>query len=103
MIRAYIDELHDIVISASEDGFVYLWNKLNQENNNKKNYYYEFFKPFEKDTPCCSFFANDQCTANYLKKVFTLTTKIMINSIIVNVTLGGRLQVLLNCEELESA
>lgn len=89
-----------MVISASADGFVYVWNKFNKEGKSKKNYSCEFFKPFEKDTPTCSFFVNDVSTTCYLKKLFNVTTKLFVSTIIINVSLSGRLQVLLNCEEL---
>jgi hypothetical protein len=100
MIRANYEETNELVITASEDGFVYIWNKINKENSNKKNYAYEFFKPFARDTSSCSLFANDECTANYLKKLFNLTTKIMVYSLIINTTVSGRIQVLINCDEI---
>jgi WD40 repeat protein len=102
MIRAFSDDTNDLIISASEDGFVYIWNRLNKENNKKKNYYYEFYRPFSKDTASCSFIVNDECMAGYLKKLFNITTKIMIISISINASVGGRLQVLLNCEEISN-
>ena len=100
MIRAFSDDSHDLVISASEDGFVYVWSRFNQESSNKKNYNYEFYRPFSKDTSSCSFIVNDECQAGYLKKLFNLTCKIMINSIVINASVGGRLQVLINCADV---
>jgi hypothetical protein len=29
MIRATFEEIYDLIISASDDGFVYVWKKLN--------------------------------------------------------------------------
>ncbi len=103
MIRAFPDYLNDLIISASQDGNVFVWNKNNKENTNKKtnkkNYGCEFFRPFAKDTPTCSFFMDDLGTASYVKKVFNLTTKIIVSSIIINASIMGRLQVILNCEQ----
>jgi WD40 repeat protein len=109
MIRAYYEyvfinfrEIHELVICASADGMCYIWNLYNKEHTNKrKNYSCEFFKPFEKDIPTSSIFLNDICSNNYIKKVIQLTTKVRVSSIILNVSQGGRIQVLLNCENLE--
>jgi WD40 repeat protein len=100
MIRSFSEDTNDLIISASEDGSVYVWSRFNKENNKKKNYYYESFKPFQKDVCTCSIFGSDVSNTNYLKKLFNLTTKIMVHSIIINSTVGGRIQVLLNCEEI---
>jgi hypothetical protein len=100
MIRSFSEETNELIISASEDGNVYVWNQFNKESTNKKNYSCEIFKPFQKDVCSCSIFSSDISNTNYLKKLFNLTTKIMIHSFILNATVGGRLQVLLNCEEI---
>lgn len=99
MIRAHNDMLYDMVISGSEDGYCFIWNRKNKENKKKKNYSYEYFKPFSKDVVECSVFVSENCMAGYLKKFFKLTTNIFIVSIIVNATDKGRLQILLNVEE----
>jgi len=100
MIRSFSEDTNELIISASEDGNVYVWNRFNKEKNEKKNYLYECFKPFNKDTSTCSIFSSDITTTNYLKKLFNLTTKVMIYSILINATVGGRLQVLINCDEI---
>ena len=99
MIRSFPDDNNELVISASEDGNVYIWDLMNKENN-KKNYSYECIKPFMKDIPTCSIFGSDLSNTLYLKKLFNLTTNIMVHSIIINATISGRLQVLLNCEDI---
>ena len=99
MIRAHNDMLYDMVISGSEDGYCFIWNRKNKENKKMKNYSYEYFKPFSKDVVECSVFVSENCMAGYLKKFFKLTTNIFIVSIIVNATDKGRLQILLNVEE----
>ena len=99
MIRAHVDTLHDVVVTGSENGHCYLWNKINKENGNKKNYAYEYFKPFSKDIVESTRIVPDICLAGYIKKFYKLTTNIFIHSVVINATDKGRLQVLLNVEE----
>jgi WD40 repeat protein len=101
MIRCFSEDSHDMIISSSEDSFVYVWSRSNKESKNKKNYHYEFFKPFEKDSPCCSIFMNDKSVSNYLKKVCLVSNHFVVSSIVLNASLAGRLQVLLNLEEVK--
>ena len=98
MIRAHCDFNYDLVISGSENGYCYIWSRNNLEDKNKKNYHYEYFKPFSKDICECSMFVNENCMAGYLKKFFKLTTNVFIISIIVNATDKGRIQILLNVD-----
>ena len=98
MIRAHCDFIYDLVISGSENGYCYIWSRNNKEDKNKKNYHYEYFKPFSKDIVECSMFVNENCMAGYLKKFFKLTTNVFIISIIVNATDKGRIQILLNVD-----
>ena len=98
MIRAHCDMNYDLVISGSENGYCYIWSRNNKEDKNKKNYHYEYFKPFSKDIVECSMFVNENCMAGYLKKFFKLTTNVFIISIIVNATDKGRIQILLNVD-----
>lgn len=35
-----------------------------------------------------------------MKKIFSITSKIVVISVIINASLGGRLQVMINCEEV---
>jgi WD40 repeat protein len=100
MIRAFVEDSNDMVISASEDGNVLTWTKFNKESNKRKNYNYEMFRPFAKDTSSCSLIVMDECAAQYMKKLFNLTNKVMVYSILINASVGGRLQVLLNCDEI---
>lgn len=102
MIRAHNDDTHDMIIAGSEDKYCFIWHRLNVENGNKKNYSYEYFKPFVNDIVECSNFACEQAMSAYLKKVYKLTTQFFIQSIIVNSTDSGRLQVLLNITEANS-
>ena len=99
MVRTYSDLCNDIIISGSEDGNCYIWSLFNLENNSKKNYHYEYFKPFSKDIIECSIIVPEKCYTNYMQKIFKLTNKLLIISIIINATSGGRLEVLLNIDD----
>lgn len=102
MIRAFADDGNDMVICASEDGNVLVWNRLNKEcPNQKKNYYWEFFKPFNKENSTCSFFVDERTKNSYMQKFFNIGSCVFINSIIINVSISGKLQVLLNCDEIQ--
>ena len=101
MIRCFSEDSHDLIISSSEDGFVYVWPKFNKETNHKKNYHYEFFRPFEKDTPTCSLFMSDRSVSNYFKKLCLASNQLVVYSIVLNASVGGRVQVLLNMEEVK--
>lgn len=100
MIRASFEEIYDLVISASNDGNVYVWKKLNASNSNEiKNKSYEYFKCFEqKENPICSIFVNDISLSAYIKKILILTQKFFIKSIIINTSINGKIQVLINTE-----
>ena len=98
MTRAYADLIDDVIIVGGEDGNCCLWNIYNKEQVGKiKNY--EFFKPFAKELVECNLIVPEECFVNYLQKVLKLTNKIMVNSIIINGTSKGRLEILLNIDE----
>lgn len=99
ILRAHCDNIHDIVISPSEDGNVFLWNKYNKDNGRKKNYGCEYFKAFAKEIVHVSRIPSDLCSANYIKKVYKATNKLFVFNIIINGTNKGRIQILLNLEE----
>ena len=98
MIRADVDLSSDIIISGSEDGFCYVWHIKNEEKK-KKNYNYEYFKPFLKDVVECSIIIDEKCFVNYIKKILRLTNKINVVSVIINSTEKGKIEVLLNIDE----
>ena len=99
MIRADFDFSNDIIISGSEDGYCYTWKILAEDTNYLKNYNYESFKPFERDVVECCIIVNEECFANYMKKVLHFTNKINILSIFINSTDNGKIEVLLNINE----
>ena len=98
MTRAYADLNDDIIIAGGDDGHCYIWNLIDKKNN-KKNKNHVNFKPFSKELITCSLIAGENCYINYMQKIFKLTNKIIIVSIIINGTSKGRLEVLLNIDE----
>ena len=99
MIRTSPDLCNDVLISGSENNFCYIWSLFNKEDKGIKNYKYEYFKPFARENIYCSLIIPEFCYTNYVKKIFNITTKINIFSVIINATDNGRLEVLLNVEE----
>ena len=98
MIKADYDHNYDIIISGSEDGFVYVWDLYNIDNNNK-NSNYEYFKPYSHETIQCSLIVPEKIYCNFVKKILRVTNKLMISSIIINATNEGRLEILLNIDD----
>ena len=99
MIRSSTDLLNDVLISGSEDNFCYVWDLFNSKEKEVKNYGCEYFKSFSRENIYCSLIVPEICYTNYIKKIYKLTNKINIISIIINATDNGRLQVLLNVDE----
>ena len=99
MIRASCDLCNDVIICGSEDGFVYVWSIKNKEDDNKKNYHYEYFKPFSQDIVECCVIVDDIGMRNYIKKIAMINDNIYINSIFLLGTDSGRIQVLMNIDE----
>ena len=110
MIKSCIDYNYDItyninnqpkiiiIISGSEDGFVYVWDLYNPDNE-KTNSNYEYFKPYAQEKIQCSLIVPEKIYCNYMKKIFKITNQLMISSIIINATNKGRLEVLLNIDD----
>lgn len=67
-----------------------------------KNNSYEFFKSFDKDSPSISTFANDVSLSIYLKKILAITSKVFIKSIIINTSNSGKIQILINAENINN-
>ena len=95
MTRAHADLNDDVIIVGGKDRYCYLWNLYEKTNNNN----YIRFKPFSKELIESSLIAHEKCYTYYTKKIFKLTNKVFIKSIIVNGTSEGRLEILLNINE----
>ena len=96
MIRSSIDFNYDIIISGSEDGYCYVWDIENEE---KKIFNYENFKPYSQEKVHCSLIVSEKCYCNFFKKIMKITNKLIITSIIINGTDKGRLEILLNIDD----
>ena len=88
MIKSSTDLINDVIISG-----------FNNTDKKVKNYKYEYFKPFARENIYCSLIAPEICYTNYIKKIYKLTNKLNIISVIINATDNGRLEVLLNIDE----
>ena len=97
IIRPFFDENSGMIISASDDGNVFLWKKgQNFEENVEKLKVneYEYFVPFVKDVASFSFLLNEALLLNYQKKFFL--DKIFAKNVIVNLSKSGKIQVLVD-------
>ena len=125
MLKCDFCENFEIIISPSEDKYVYLWNiekkkkldvmndlviNINNETykeqklNNKKVYNYEYFKPkySERKEYCTQcLFLEGQNLINYNHKIYNNELLIYIKNIIILTTNKGNIQVLLNFNALE--
>ena len=96
-IKMNIDTCNDIIITGSENGYCYLWNIFNKENDKIKNYYYEYFKiANSNDVVNVTQIVTEKCYVDYFKKILCLTNKIMLNSIIIIGNDKGELKILIN-------
>jgi len=96
IMKGHYEEIYDLVISSSEnDGYVYVWKKFCNDKNNK-NSESESFKPFLNDKVSNSFFLCEEALINYTNRIKQLSNKIYVCSILINSSLGGKLQVLIN-------
>ena len=103
IIRSSYDELSDSVISASDDGNVFIWknNRMNFDKNNLKNYMYESIKPFSTgEKPLCSMFLCEKNLEELVERIKIVFPEVLGISCIINCGDKGSLQVLLNCEQM---
>ena len=98
MIKSCIDYNYDIIITGSENGFVYVWDIYNPDNI-KTNTNYEYFRPYSQEKIQCSLIVPEKIYCNFMKKIFKITNKLMILSIIINATDKGRIEILLNIDD----
>jgi WD40 repeat protein len=94
LIKANFNDTYDLIISASDDNRVYIWDKT---STNIKNSNYEFIKPFR--TPHrvqIAMLVNETNYTIFTKKLLLLTKNIFLKNMIVNITNTGRIQILIN-------
>lgn len=88
------------MIAPSEDNNVYVWktngncNVLN--SNSIKNNQYEYFRAFSGEAISNSLFVPEVCLEDFISKTFLTTKSIQVLSMIVNTSVKGKIQVLLN-------
>ena len=99
-LKIGVDLCNDAIISGSENGYCYLWNIFNKENNDIKNYSHEYFKPFNSNDPInVSLILTEKCYVNYYKKILKITNKIILESIIISANEKGRIKIFLNVND----
>ncbi len=78
-----------------------MWKKNSEKEKLVKINEYEYFKPFVKDIPSFSFILNESVLLNYQKKFFS--EKLFMKTIFINLSKGGKLQVLIDVISLDEA
>lgn len=112
MLRCDYCENYEIIISPSEDNYIYLWNikkkkKKNEKTDKKLNQKvrnYEYFKPnySERKEYCTQcLFIEGQNLIDFNHKVYKNDLLIYIKNIIVLTTNKGNIQIILNFNALE--
>ena len=128
MLKSDFCENYEIILSPSEDKYIYLWNlekkrkfdiindiviNINNKNDirnkneklNKKIYEYEYFKPhyLERKEYCTQcLFLEGKNLIDYNHKIYNNELFIFIKNIIILTTNKGNIQVLLNFNALDS-
>lgn len=99
IIKVNYDDNYNIIISASEDENVYLW-EINDKNNNIKEYKYEYFKAFKdkKEFASYSELVNEVILKEYNNKLRKISNNVFAKNIIVNTSINGNIQVCVNFE-----
>lgn len=102
IIKVNYDDNYNIIISASEDENVYLW-EINDKNNNIKEYKYEYFKAFKekKEFATYSEIVNEVILKEYNNKLRKISNNVFAKNIIVNTSINGNIQVCVNFEFFE--
>ena len=115
MLRCSYCENYDMIISPSEDKYIYLWNiKQNKKEkkvekadkkSNQKIHNYEYFKPIysERKEYCTQcLFVEGQNLVNYNHKLYNNELLIYIKNVILLTTNKGNIQIILDFNPLES-
>ena len=99
-IKTNIDSGNDIIITGSENGYCYLWNIYNKENDDIKNYNFEYFKiASSNDVINVAQIVSEKCYVNYFKKILSITNQIILDSIIIIGNDKGELKILINLHD----
>ena len=96
-IKINVDTCNDLIITGSENGYCYLWNVFNKENNMTKNYNYEYFKIDSSNTNInVAQIVNEKCYVDYFKKILSITNKVFLISIFIIGNDKGEIKILIN-------
>ena len=96
-IKINVDTCNDLIITGSENGYCYLWNVFNKENNMTKNYNYEYFKIDSSNTNInVAQIVNEKCYVDYFKKILSITNKVFLSSIFIIGNDKGEIKILIN-------
>ena len=99
-IKTNIDSGNDIIITGSENGYCYLWNIYNKENDDIKNYNFEYFKiASSNDVINVAQIVSEKCYVNYFRKILSITNQIILDSIIIIGNDKGELKILINLHD----
>ena len=114
MLRCTYCENYDMIISPSEDKYIYLWNiKQNKKEkkvekadkkSNQKIHNYEYFKPIysERKEYCTQcLLVEGQNLVNYNHKLYNNELLIYIKNVILLTTNKGNIQIILDFNPLE--
>ena len=115
MLKSDYCENYELIISPSEDKYVYLWNIKKKKKNpdkpektekklNQKIHNYEYFKPkyLERKEYCTQcLFVEGQNLIDYNHKIYSNELLIYIKNIIILTTNKGNIQVILDYNPLE--
>ena len=99
IIKTGLDLCNDIIIVGGENGYCYLYNIFNKENDSIKNYNYQYFKiSSSNDVINLAQIVEEKHYVNYYKKILSITNKIILDSIIIVGNDKGEIKILLNIE-----
>ena len=99
IIKVTYDDNYNIIISASENEFVYLWD-INNNDDIIKEFRCEYFKPFKdnKEFATYSEMVNENLLRDYNYKLRKISNNVFAKNIIVNTSINGNIQVCVNFE-----
>ena len=79
-IKINIDTCNDVIITRSKNGFCYLCDVFNKENNMAKNYNYEYFKIDSYNTIISvAQFVSEKCYVDFFKEILLVANKVFLS------------------------
>lgn len=94
--------MNNIIISSSEDNYLYSWRRIkHNENKRIKCNKYEKIYPFPNANLLNSYIIPDICFNDYMAKMSTFYEKILVKNVILNTSDTGYIQVLVNYDIID--